>query len=39
MKLADDDVQSMVISGVGHWLAEEAPEELLAAFSADARGG
>ena len=32
MKLAADDVQSMVISGVGHWLAEEAPEELLAAL-------
>jgi pimeloyl-ACP methyl ester carboxylesterase len=32
MKLADDDVQSMVIPGVGHWVAEEAPEEILAAL-------
>jgi hypothetical protein len=32
MKLAADDVQSMVIPGVGHWVAEEAPEELLAAL-------
>jgi pimeloyl-ACP methyl ester carboxylesterase len=33
MKLAADDVQSMVIPGVGHWVAEEAPEELLAALT------
>jgi pimeloyl-ACP methyl ester carboxylesterase len=32
MKLAAEDVQSMVIPGVGHWVAEEAPEELLAAL-------
>jgi pimeloyl-ACP methyl ester carboxylesterase len=32
MKLAADDVQSMVIPGVGHWVAEEAPEEVLAAL-------
>jgi pimeloyl-ACP methyl ester carboxylesterase len=32
MKLAADDVQSMVIPGVGHWVAEEAPEEILAAL-------
>jgi pimeloyl-ACP methyl ester carboxylesterase len=31
MKLAADDVQSVVIPGVGHWIAEEAPEEVLAA--------
>jgi pimeloyl-ACP methyl ester carboxylesterase len=29
-----DDVQSLVIPGVGHFLAEEAPEELLAALTA-----
>jgi pimeloyl-ACP methyl ester carboxylesterase len=34
MRLVADDVQSMVIPGVGHWLAEEAPEELLAALTA-----
>jgi pimeloyl-ACP methyl ester carboxylesterase len=31
--VAADDVQSMVISGVGHWIAEEAPEELLTALT------
>ena len=34
MKLAADDVQSLVIPGAGHWVAEEAPEELLAALTA-----
>jgi pimeloyl-ACP methyl ester carboxylesterase len=34
MKLAADDVQSVVIPGVGHWIAEEAPEEVLAAVTA-----
>jgi pimeloyl-ACP methyl ester carboxylesterase len=34
MRLAADDVQGLVIPGVGHWLAEEAPEELLAALTA-----
>ena len=29
MKLAADDVQTMVIPGCGHWVAEQAPEELL----------
>jgi pimeloyl-ACP methyl ester carboxylesterase len=33
MKLAADDVQSVVIPGVGHWIAEEAPEEVLAAVT------
>ena len=30
MKLAAADVQTVVIPGAGHWVAEEAPEELLA---------
>jgi pimeloyl-ACP methyl ester carboxylesterase len=30
MKLTADDVQTLVIPGIGHWLAEQAPEELLA---------
>jgi pimeloyl-ACP methyl ester carboxylesterase len=33
MKIAATDVQTLVIPGIGHWLAEEAPEELLAALS------
>ena len=33
MRLAADDVQGVVIPGVGHWVAEEAPEELLAALT------
>jgi pimeloyl-ACP methyl ester carboxylesterase len=33
MKLVADDVQTLVIPGVGHWLAEQAPEELLAALT------
>jgi pimeloyl-ACP methyl ester carboxylesterase len=32
MKLVADDVQSVVIPGSGHWLAEEAPDEFLAAL-------
>jgi pimeloyl-ACP methyl ester carboxylesterase len=42
MNLVADDVQTLVIPGVGHWLAEQAPEELLAAlieFLASSRGG
>jgi pimeloyl-ACP methyl ester carboxylesterase len=31
IKPAADDVQSLVIAGAGHWVAEQAPEELLAA--------
>jgi pimeloyl-ACP methyl ester carboxylesterase len=34
MKLAADDVQTMVLAGSGHWVAEQAPEELLAALTA-----
>jgi hypothetical protein len=34
MKLAADDVQSLVIPGCGHWVAEQAPEVLLAALTA-----
>jgi pimeloyl-ACP methyl ester carboxylesterase len=34
MKLVADDVQSLVIPGVGHWVAEEAPDEVLTALSA-----
>jgi len=32
MKLIADDVQSVVIPGTGHWVAEQAPEEMLAAL-------
>jgi pimeloyl-ACP methyl ester carboxylesterase len=28
MKPAADDVQTVVIPGAGHWVAEEAPEEM-----------
>ena len=34
MQLVADDVQTLVIPGCGHWLAEQAPEELLAALTA-----
>ena len=34
MKLVADDVQSMIIPGSGHWIAEEAPGEMLAALTA-----
>ena len=34
MRLVADDVQSVVIPGAGHWVAEEAPDELLAALTA-----
>jgi len=33
MKLTADDVQTLVISGIGHWLAEQAPDELIAALT------
>jgi pimeloyl-ACP methyl ester carboxylesterase len=32
MKLAADDVQSVVIPGSGHYCLEKAPEEVLAAL-------
>lgn len=34
MKLTADDVQSLVIPGCGHWLAEQTPEEMPAALTA-----
>jgi pimeloyl-ACP methyl ester carboxylesterase len=34
MKLVADDVQAVVIPGCGHWVAEQAPQELLAALTA-----
>jgi pimeloyl-ACP methyl ester carboxylesterase len=33
MKLTADDVQTLVIPGIGHWLAEQSPEELVAALT------
>ena len=33
MKLVADDVQSVIIPGSGHWVAEEAPEQLLSAIT------
>jgi pimeloyl-ACP methyl ester carboxylesterase len=32
--VAANDVQTVVIPGVGHWVAEQAPEEMLAALGA-----
>ena len=34
MKLAAADVQAMVLTGSGHWVAEQAPEQLLTALTA-----
>ena len=34
MKLAADDVQALVVPGCAHWVAEETPEETLAALTA-----
>jgi pimeloyl-ACP methyl ester carboxylesterase len=34
MKLTADDVQTLVIPGCGHWVAEQAPDELLVALAA-----
>ena len=34
MKLTADDVQTLVIPGCGHWVAEQAPGELLVALAA-----
>jgi pimeloyl-ACP methyl ester carboxylesterase len=33
MRLVADDVQTLVIPGCGHWVAEQAPEQLLAALT------
>ena len=33
-RLVADDVQSVVIPGTGHWVAEDAPDEMLAALTA-----
>jgi pimeloyl-ACP methyl ester carboxylesterase len=33
MKLVADDVQGVVLQGAAHWVAEQAPEELLAAVT------
>ena len=33
MKLTADDVQTLVIPGIGHWLAEQAPDEIVAALT------
>jgi pimeloyl-ACP methyl ester carboxylesterase len=32
-RLVADDVQSVVIPGTGHWVAEDAPDEMLAALT------
>jgi pimeloyl-ACP methyl ester carboxylesterase len=34
MQLVADDVQTMVLADAGHWVAEQAPKELLAALTA-----
>jgi pimeloyl-ACP methyl ester carboxylesterase len=34
MKLVADDVQGVVLHGSGHWVAEQAPDQLLAAVTA-----
>jgi pimeloyl-ACP methyl ester carboxylesterase len=34
MKPAADDVQTVVIPGAGHWVAEQAPQQMLAALTA-----
>ena len=33
MKLVANDVQSVIVPGSGHWVAEEAPEALLSALT------
>jgi pimeloyl-ACP methyl ester carboxylesterase len=33
LKPIADDVQTLVIPGVGHWLAEQAPEQMIAALA------
>jgi pimeloyl-ACP methyl ester carboxylesterase len=34
MQLVADDVHTVILAGSGHWVAEQAPEELLAALTA-----
>ena len=34
MKLTADDVETLVIPGIGHWLAEQAPDAIVAALTA-----
>jgi pimeloyl-ACP methyl ester carboxylesterase len=34
MRLVAEDVQGVVIPGAGHWVAEDAPDEMLAALTA-----
>jgi hypothetical protein len=34
MKLAADDVQTLVVSGCAHYPPEEAPDQMLAALNA-----
>ena len=34
MMLAADNVQTVVIPGAGHWVAEQAPDQMLAALTA-----
>jgi len=34
MKLAADNVQTLVLPGCAHWVAEETPEETLTALTA-----
>jgi pimeloyl-ACP methyl ester carboxylesterase len=34
MKPLAENVQGVVIPGTGHWVAEDAPEEMLAALTA-----
>ena len=34
MRLVADDVQAVVLAGCGHWVAEQATEDLLAALTA-----
>jgi pimeloyl-ACP methyl ester carboxylesterase len=34
MKLTADDVQTLVIPDTGHWLAEQAPDQMVTALDA-----
>jgi pimeloyl-ACP methyl ester carboxylesterase len=33
MRLVADDVHGVVLAGAGHWVAEQAPEQLLEALT------